>query len=52
MELSVPREWFEDPDDLAVGRYLRFISGLFGMETARRKIIALDRERSTVTLED
>ena len=29
MELIVPREWFDDPDDLVVGRYMRIISGLF-----------------------
>ncbi|HYS74010.1 MAG TPA: hypothetical protein VEO96_08550 [Thermoplasmata archaeon] len=49
MELVFPRQWFNDPDDLVVGHYLKFVSGL-GVVRAR-KIIAIDRERSTVTAE-
>ena len=51
MELVVPREWFDDPDDLVVGRYIKIVSGMFDVGMAR-KIVALDREHSTVTLED
>jgi len=51
MELVVPREWFDDPDDLVIGRYVRIVSGMFGVGMAK-KIVALDRERSTIILED
>ena len=52
MELIVPREWFDDPNDLVVGRYMRIISGLFPAFSGARKIVGLDRERSVVILED